>query len=147
MATEQSGGDGRRRVLTLGVIPAVATVAVMTVIFGVVTGVMLVNGSLITGSVVTQAVALASMYLLPQFLIGTWAGTRHGLSAWPAVAAALAPIVVLVVAFLAWGGPVLSVFENLLLLVGAGLGWTVVAGLGVVVGDRMLGPRLRKDAA
>jgi len=147
MATGQSGGDGRRRVLTLGVIPGVATVAVTAVTFGIVTGVTLVDGSLITGSVVTQAAALASMYLLPQFLVGTWAGTRHGLSAWPAVAAALAPIVVLVAAFLAWGGPVLSVFENLLLLVGAGLGWTIVAGLGVVVGDRVLGPRLRSETA
>ncbi len=147
MATEQSGGDSRRRAVTLGVIPGVATVVVTAVTFGVVTGVTLVNGSLITGSVVTQVAALASMYLLPQFLVGTWAGTRHGLSAWPAVAAALAPIVVVVIAFLAWGGPVLSVFENLLLLVGAGLGWTIVAGLGVVVGDRVLGPRLRGETA
>jgi hypothetical protein len=147
MATEQSGGDSRQRVVTLGVIPGVATVAVTAVTFGVVTGVTLVDGSLITGSVVTQVAALASMYLLPQFLVGTWAGTRHGLSAWPAVAAALAPIVVVVIAFLAWGGPVLSVFENLLLLVGAGLGWTIVAGLGVVVGDRVLGPRLRGETA
>lgn len=147
MATEQSGGDGRRRAVTLGVIPGVATVAVTAVTFGVVTGVTLVDGSLITGSVVTQVAALASMYLLPQFLVGTWAGTRHGLSAWPAVAAGLAPVVVLVVAFLAWGGPVLSVFDNLPLLVGAVLGWTLVAGLGVVVGDRVFASRPDAESA
>jgi hypothetical protein len=147
MATQESGGDSRQRALTLGVIPGLATVAVTAVTFGIVTGVTLVDESLITGSIVTQAAALASMYLLPQFLVGTLAGTRHGLSVWPAVAAALAPIIVVVVAFLAWGGPVLSVFDNLALLAGAGLGWTVVAGVGVVFGDRILASRLGTEAA
>lgn len=138
MSTQQTGADTRARVLRLGIVPGVATVVMMTVAFGIVVGLTLAFESLIVGTVIGRGLGLVSVFVLPQFIVGVWAGLRHGLSVWPPVAAGVAPVVAAVVTFGAWGGPLLAPVSNPVLLVGAVLAWMLVAGVGLVGGDRLL---------
>jgi hypothetical protein len=135
-------GSDREYLLSRGVFPALGTVVAMAVTFAAVAGVLFVAEGLILGSVVTQMLALVVMYALPPFVVGLWVGNRDGLLVAPAIAAGVAPIVVLVVALGAFGGPVMTPFESPLLLLGAIVAWSVLCGVGILVGAQVLGPRL-----
>lgn len=128
--------------LRFGALPAIATIVAMGVCFALVAGVLFVRESLIVGSIVTQLLALAVMYVVPLFAVGLWTGNRYGVAAAPAVVAGVTPIVVFVLSLAAFGGPVLTAFGSPLLLVGAVVLWSVVCGLGNVVGSKVLSPRL-----
>ncbi|WP_267163342.1 hypothetical protein [Halovenus salina] len=134
----------REYLLRFGALPALATIVAMAVCFGLVAGVLFVRDSLIVDSVVTQVIALVVMYVLPLFAVGLWTGLRDGLAAAPAVAASVTPIVVLILALVAFGGPVATAVGSPLLVVGAVAVWGVVCGIGNVVGATVLGPRLRE---
>ncbi|SDJ43570.1 hypothetical protein SAMN05216226_103187 [Halovenus aranensis] len=133
----------REYLLRFGALPALATIVAMAVCFGAVAGVLFVRDGLIVDSVVTQVIALVVMYVVPLFVVGLWTGVRDGLAAAPALAASTTPIVVFVLALAAFGGPVLTAVESPLLVVGAVVFWSLVCGVGNVVGATVLGPRLR----
>lgn len=135
-------GSDREYLLSRGVFPALGTVAVMALTFSVVAGVLFVAEGIILGSVVTQILALTVMYALPPFVVGLWVGNRDGLLVAPAIAAGVAPIVVLVVTLGAFGGPVTTPFERPLLLLGAVAAWSVLCGLGILTGVTVLAPQL-----
>jgi hypothetical protein len=82
------------------------------------------------------------MYVFPQFLVGLWMGARHGLSVGPPLAAGLAPIVFLILALGAFGGPIASPLASPLLTLGAVVVWSLVCACGLVVGARVVAPRL-----
>lgn len=134
----------REYLLRFGALPALATIVAMAVCFSVVAGVLFVRDGLIVDSVVTQVIALAVMYVVPLFVVGLWTGVRDGLAVAPALAAAVTPIVVLILALAAFGGPVVTAVESPLLVVGAVVLWTLVCGLGNAVGATVLEPRLRE---
>lgn len=136
-------GIDRRYLLVKGVLPAVVTIIAMAVGFSLVAGVLLVKEGVIVGSILTQVLALAVMYLLPQFLVGLWMGTRYGPSVATPIAAGLAPILVLVFALGAFGGPVLSPFESLGILLTAVVVWALICSSGLLVGSKLLEPRLK----
>jgi hypothetical protein len=98
------------------------------------------SGSATSG---TFGALLLLLYVVPLFVVGLWTGVRDGLAAAPALAASTTPIVVFVLALAAFGGPVLTAVESPLLVVGAVVFWSLVCGVGNVVGATVLGPRLR----
>lgn len=134
-------------VLRMGVLPGLATILAMAVGFGLVAGVLFLRDALIVDSVATQVLALAVMYVLPLFAVGLWNGYRHGLVAAPAVAAGVTPLLVLVLALVAFGGPVLTPFERPLVAVVAVAFWSVICGLGIFVGATVIEPRVGTDRA
>lgn len=139
--TGQASRIDRRYLLRMGVIPGVATIVAMAVTFTLVGVLLLTVETVVVGSPVTRALALAVMYLLPQFAVGVWMGTRHGLAVSPAVAAGVAPVVVVVVALGLFGGPMTTPFDSPQLTLGAVVVWSVVCAAGLVVGARVVGPR------
>lgn len=139
-----SGQFDRTSVVRTGVIPAVATIVTMAVGFSLVAGVLFVRDGLIVDSAVTQVLALAVMYVLPLFVVGLVMGYREGVSLTPAVVAGLTPLVVLVLALGAFGGPVLTAFESPGIALGAVVVWTIVCGLGMLVGANVVASRVSK---
>lgn len=132
----------REYLLVMGLLPALATILAMAVGFAIVTGVLFVAEGLLVGSVWTQALALGLMYLLPQFVVGLVMGTRYGLSLAPPVAIAVTPILVLILALAAFGGPALTPFQSPLLTLGAIVVWGLTAAGGLVLGANIVAPRL-----
>jgi hypothetical protein len=132
----------REALVARGVVPAAATLGAMAVGFGLVAGVLIARESLILAAPWTKALALAMMYVFPQFVVGLWMGVRHGVTPGPAIAAGLAPIVVLMLALFAFGGPALSPLEVPLVTLGAIVVWGGTCAGGLLVGDRVLAPRL-----
>ena len=132
----------REYLLVMGLLPALATILAMAVGFAIVTGLLFVAEGVLVGSVWTQAVALGLMYLFPQFVVGLGMGTRYGLSATPPIAIAITPILVLVLALGAFGGPALTPFKSPLLLIGSIVVWGLTAAGGLVLGANILAPRL-----
>lgn len=137
-------GIDRRYLLVMGVLPAVVTIIAMAVGFSLVAGILFVREAVIVGSLLTQVLALAVMYVLPQFVVGLWMGTRYGPAVATPIAAGLAPILVLVVALGAFGGPVLSPFESLGITVAAIVVWALVCTCGLLVGSKLLEPQLKR---
>lgn len=134
----------RQQLLKMVLLPAVATLGAMAVCFAVVGGLLLVFETFLLGSIVTKAVALVVMYLLPHFLVGTWIGTRTGLAVAPPVAAGLAPIVFLFLMLGAFGGPPLTPLDVPVITLAAIAVWSGIFACGLVVGERVLDPRLRE---
>jgi len=132
----------REYLLVMGLLPALATVLAMAVGFALVTGLLFVAEGLLVGSVWSQALALGVMYLLPQFVVGLGMGSRYGLSMAPPVAIAVTPILVLVLALGAFGGPALTPFQSPLLTLGAVVVWGLAAAGGLVLGANIVAPRL-----
>lgn len=131
------GGD-RRRLLLGGLLSGAATVLAMAVGFAVVAAVLMLREGLIVGRLWTRMFALAVMYLLPQFVVGLWVGRRYGLSIGPPIAAGLAPVVVLVLALGAFGGPLGTPFRSPALTAGAIVVWSAVCAAGMLVGDAVV---------
>lgn len=140
--SERALAIDRSELLVQGLLPAVGTIVAMAVGFALVMVVLFVREPLIVGSMVTQLLALSIMLLVPQFVVGLVMGSRYGLSVGPPVAAALAPVVVLVIALAAFGGPVGIPLSNIPLTVGAIVAWGLACAGGLVVGARVLAPRL-----
>ncbi|MFW6435357.1 MAG: hypothetical protein ACOCY1_03155, partial [Halovenus sp.] len=69
-------------------------------------------------------------------------GTRYGLSLAPPVAIAVTPILVLILALAAFGGPALTPFQSPLLTLGAIVVWGLTAAGGLVLGANIVAPRL-----
>ena len=132
----------REYLFVMGLLPALATILAMVVGFAVVTGLLFVAEGLLVGSVWSQALTLAIIYLFPHFVVGLGMGTRYGLSMAPPVAIAVTPILALVLALGAFGGPVLTPFQSPLLTLGAIVVWGVAAAGGVVLGANVVAPRL-----
>ncbi|MFC7072075.1 hypothetical protein ACFQJ7_04205 [Halovenus rubra] len=135
-------GSDREYLVSRGVIPALGTIGAMAVAFSVVAGILFVAEGLIVNNVVTQTVAILVMYALPPFAVGLWVGKRHGLLVAPAIAIGVAPIMVLITALAAFSGPVLTLFDSPLLLVGAVAGWSALSGFGIAVGSKLVKPWL-----
>jgi len=132
----------REYLLVMGLVPAAATVGAMMLTFSVVGGLLFVAEGVLLGSLWTQLLAVAAMYALPQFAVGLWMGARHGLAVVPPVAAGLAPMVVLILALGAFGGPMLTPFRSPLLALGAVVAWSTLCACGLVVGAKVLAPRI-----
>lgn len=132
----------RRDALRMGLVPALATIVTMALGFVLVAAVLFIQEGLILGSIVTRILALLLMYVVPQFVVGLWVGRRHGIVVGPAVAAGLAPLVVLVLALGAFGGPVSTPFQVPLAAAGAVVVWAATCACGMVVGSKLVAPRL-----
>jgi len=131
----------RRAVVVKGLLPAGLTLLAMAIAFSLVGGLLLAAEGVVLSNLGTRILALAVMYLLPQFVVGLWMGTRYGLSAGPPLAAGIAPVVFLVLALAAFGGPVATPLGTPLLTLGAVLVWTLVSACGLFVGARVVAPR------
>lgn len=128
----------RRYLLTMAVVPGVATIGAMAVTFTLAGVILLVREGLIVGSLWTRLLALVGMYLLPQFAVGLWVGTRHGLAITPVLAAGIAPVIVLIGALGLFGGPILTPVFSPLLTLGAVTVWSLVCALGLLVGTKVI---------
>jgi hypothetical protein len=129
-------------VLRQGVVPAVLTIVGMAIGFSLVFALLFFKEGLVVANLGSRLLALAVMYVVPQFLVGLWTGTRHGLSIGPPIAAGLAPIAFLLLSLGAFGGPVFSPLGAPLLTLGVVVVWSLVCACGQVVGARVLAPRL-----
>jgi hypothetical protein len=137
-----SAAVDRRAVVVNGLLPAGLTLLAMAVSFSLVGGLLLAAEGVVLSNLGTRVLALGVMYLLPQFVVGLWMGARHGLSAGPPLAAGFAPVGFLVLALGAFGGPIATPFGAPLVTAGAVLVWTLVCACGLVVGARVVAPRL-----
>lgn len=131
----------RRDALRMGLVPALATIGAMALGFALVAGVLFVREGLILGSIVTRIIALLLMYVAPQFVVGLWVGWRHGVVVGPAVAAAVAPLLVFVLALGAFGGPMSTPLQVPLYTAGAVVVWMATCACGMVVGAKLIAPR------
>lgn len=129
-------------VVTMGLVPAVMTIVGMAIGFSLVGGLWFLKEGLLLANLGTRLLALAAMYAFPQFVVGLWMGTRHGLSVGPPLAAGLAPIVFLMLALVAFGGPFLTPLGAPLLVLAAVVVWSLVCACGLLVGARVIAPRL-----
>lgn len=120
-------------------LPGAVAVGTMAVCFVLVAVVLLTNEPLINGALWTRLLTLVTMLLLPHLVAGLWFGRRHGIAARPPVAAGVAPIVVLVLAFVVHGGPVLTPFLVPLTTLAAVASWTVVFTVGMAASARFTG--------
>jgi hypothetical protein len=123
-------------------LPALATLVAMFVGFAVVTGLLFVAEGALVASSVTQWLTLAVIYLFPHFLVGLGVGTRYGVAVAPPFVIAITPVVALMIAFLAFGGPVSTPFQAPLLTLGAMAVWGVAGAAGLLAGAKGLGPWL-----
>lgn len=131
----------RRAVVVNGLLPAGLTLLGMAITFSLVGGLLLAAEGVVLSNLGTRVLALAVMYVLPQFVVGLWMGTRHGLSAGPPLAAGFAPVAFLVLALGAFGGPIATPLGAPLVVLGAILAWSSVCACGLVVGARVIAPR------
>jgi len=129
----------RDRLLVGWLLPGAAAIGAMAVGFALVAVVLLTREPLIVGALWTELLALAVMYLFPHLVAGLWFGRRHGLAVDPPVAAGLAPVVVLVVTLVLFGGPVLTPLFVPLVTLGAIAGWAAVFAAGMAVGAGLSG--------
>jgi hypothetical protein len=122
----------RDRLVVGWMLPGAAAVGTMAIGFVLVAAVLLTNESLITGTLWTELLALATMLLFPHLVAGLWFGRGHEPAVRPPVAAGLAPLVVLVVAFAVHGGPVLTPFFVPVVTLTAVAVWAATFATGMV---------------
>ncbi|PSQ34068.1 hypothetical protein BRD08_10685 [Halobacteriales archaeon SW_10_66_29] len=133
---------GESDVVERVLVPAVAAVAAMAIGFAVVGVAILLREEFIRGSTLMSYLALALMFLVPPFAAGLYLGRRQGFGLGPAVAAGVAPIVVLILALGAFGGPMATPFRAPLYTLAAMGGWTALCAGGMLAWTRLLGPRI-----
>ena len=124
------------------IVPALASVVAMAVGFTVVGVVIMVQEEFIRDSTVMSYLALALMFLVSPFAAGLWLGRRQRVGIGPALAAGVAPIVVLILALGAFGGPIGTPFRAPLYTLAAIVGWSSVCACGMAVWTKLLGPHL-----
>lgn len=132
-----------RPLLAMWVLPALTAVGAMAAAFVLVSVALFVAEPVVLGSVWTRLLALAVMLVLPHLATGLWEGYRRGIGAAQPVAAGVAPVLVLLLALLAFGGPTSTPFESPLLTVAAVAVWTATYGGGMIVGATVV--RSRRD--
>lgn len=132
----------RESLVELGVVPAGLTIVAMAVAFGIVAALLLTLESVLLSNIVTRVLALVVMYLLPHFVAGLWFGRRGSVEPVAALAAGFAPIIFLVLAFLAFGGPFLTPVQVPLVTLGAIVVWSATFAGGTYLGARVLWPSL-----
>lgn len=132
----------RQSLVELGLLPAGLTIVAMAVAFGFVALLLLTVETLLLSNIVTRVLALAVMYLLPHFVVGIWYGRRSGVEPVAALAAGIAPILVLVLAFLAFGGPFLTPAQVPAVTLGAVVVWSAMFAAGMYLAARVLWPSL-----
>jgi hypothetical protein len=135
-------GIDRAYLRTQVLLPALATVVAMMVGFTIVTALLFVAEGILVSNGLTQSLTLAIIYLLPHFVVGLGMGTRHGLAVAPPVVIAFTPVVGLIIAFAAFGGPVSTPFQSPALTLGAVVVWGLVATGGLLLGAKLLAPWL-----
>lgn len=128
------GSLDRDRMVQQWLQPAAATLVAMLIAFGLVAGVLLARESLVLGSTVSRVVALVTMYLLPHVVAGFWIGRQMDPALEPALVAGLAPVLFLLIALAAFGGPIATPFRAPLVTVGAVIVWSIAFGVGMVLG-------------
>lgn len=132
----------RERLVVEAVLPAVGTIVGMALTFSIMGAIMILRETLIVGRLWTQLFALATMYLVPQFVVGLVIGRRYGLSVGPPIAAGLAPVAFLTLSLGLFGGPISAPFRNIGLTVAAIGGWSLLCAAGMVLGSGALQSRL-----
>lgn len=139
----------RESLVELALVPAGLAILAMAVAFGFVAVLLLALETLLLSNIVTRLLALAVMYVLPHFVAGLWYGRRDSLEPLAALAAGIAPLLVLVVALLAFGGPFLTPAQVPGVTVGAVVVWSATFAGGMYLGARVLWPALsdRETAA
>lgn len=135
----------RRTQLRNGAVSAGVTVATMAVGFALIGGILIARETVLLWNIWTRVLALATMYLVPHFAAGVVIGTRYGVGVVEPLVAGIVPVLVATVALAAFGGPVLTVLQSPLILVGAVVIWTGLFAGGQVVGARVLAPRLPEE--
>lgn len=127
----------RDRLVAGWLLPGATVIGAMAVGFVLVAAVLLTSEPLITGALWRELLALATMFLFPHLVAGLWFGRRHEPALGPPIAAGLAPIVVLMLAFAANGGPVLTPFLLPLATLGSVVVWAATFATGMVAGERL----------
>ena len=135
-------GIDRAYLRTQVLLPALATVVAMMVGFTIVTALLFVAEGILVSNGLTQSFTLAIIYLLPHFVVGLGMGIRHGLAVAPPVVIAFTPVVGLIIAFAAFGGPGSTPFQSPALTLGAVVVWGLVAAGGLLLGAKLLAPWL-----
>ena len=133
---------GESDVVERVLVPAVAAVVAMAIGFTVVGVAILLQEAFIRGSTLMSYLALAIMFLVPPFAAGLYLGRRQGFGLGPAVAAGVAPIVVLILALGAFGGPMATPFQAPLYTLAAISAWTTLCAGGMLAWTTLLGPRI-----
>ena len=133
---------GESDVVERVLVPAVAAVVAMAIGFTVVGVAILLQEAFIRGSTLMSYLALAIMFLVPPFAAGLYLGRRQGFGIGPAVAAGVAPIVVLILALGAFGGPMATPFQAPLYTLAAISAWTALCAGGMLAWTTLLGPRI-----
>lgn len=128
----------RKYLVEHGLLPALATIIAMAAGFAVVAALLMVRDGLVRGTIWTRLLALLVMFVVPLFAVGLWVGRRNGLAVGPPIAAGLAPIVVLVLALGAFGGPVTTPVETPVYTVVAVVVWSIACTCGMAVGATVL---------
>jgi hypothetical protein len=133
---------GESGVVERVLVPAAAAVVAMAIGFTVVGVAILLQEAFIRGSTLMSYLALAIMFLVPPFAAGLYLGRRQGFGLGPAVAAGVAPIVVLILALGAFGGPMATPFQAPLYTLAAISAWTALCAGGMLAWTTLLGPRI-----
>lgn len=133
---------GESDVVERVLVPAAAAVVAMAIGFTVVGVAILLQEAFIRGSTLMSYLALAIMFLVPPFAAGLYLGRRQGFGLGPAVAAGVAPIVVLILALGAFGGPMATPFQAPLYTLAAISAWTALCAGGMLAWTTLLGPRI-----
>ena len=133
---------GESDVVERVLVPAAAAVVAMAIGFTVVGVAILLQEAFIRGSTLMSYLALAIMFLVPPFAAGLYLGRRQGFGIGPAVAAGVAPIVVLILALGAFGGPMATPFQAPLYTLAAISAWTALCAGGMLAWTTLLGPRI-----
>lgn len=128
-------------------VPALAAVVAMAVGFTIVGVVIMLREEFIRDSTVMSYLALALMFLVPPFAAGLWLGRRQGIGIAQALAAGVAPIVVLILALGAFGGPVGTPFRAPAYTLAAIAVWSSVCACGMALWTKLLGPRVEESPA
>jgi hypothetical protein len=122
-------------------VPAVATFLAMAVGFVLVfAGIQLAEGILLS-SILTRILTLAVMLVFPHVVVGIVLGVRYGLDAVPPLVAGVTPPFVTLLSLGAFGGPIPSLFESPLVLLGAIVVWSGLCAGGMVLGTNVVKPR------
>jgi len=128
-------------------VPAFASVVAMAVGFTVVGVTIMLQESVIRDSTVMSYLALAVMFLVPPVAAGLYLGRRQGAGIGPALAAGVAPIVVLILALGAFGGPIGTLFRAPVYTFAAIVVWSLLCAAGMVAWTTLLGPHLSDSKA
>jgi hypothetical protein len=129
------------------IVPALASVVAMAVGFTAVGVTIMLQESVIRDSTVMSYLALAVMFLIPPFAAGLYLGRRQGAGIGPALAAGIAPIVVLILALGAFGGPMATPLQAPVYTLVAVAVWSILCACGMVAWTTLLGPRVGESRA